>query len=130
MQNLNQAKTALVLSLAALSAAVVAPASASTFFDAGNNFRASLGSAPNPTPHDLRGDYPAASRAMNEHGRVGLRMSLTGRGSVTSAVVERSSGIRRLDDAAIKYVMSNWLYQPANGEMPREIRVVVDFRLR
>jgi len=131
MPSLKSATSGFLFSLALLSAFAVTPAYANSFHDRDTNFRLNVGSAPNPTPFDLGGDYPLASRSMNEQGRVGLKVSLTQRGTVSGAVVERSSGIPRLDDAAVKYVKANWLYEPNNGqEMPTEVRTVVDFRLR
>lgn len=131
VQNLKSTKTGLLFPLALLSASVVTPVYANHFYGPDTNARLNIGSAPNPTPYDLSGDYPLASRSMNEQGRVGLKVSLTQQGTVSGAVVERSSGIPRLDDAAVKYVKANWLYEPSNGqEMPTEVRAVVNFRLR
>jgi len=45
---------------------------------------------------------------MNEQGQVDLKLSLTEKGTVSDAVVEKSSGSPRLDDAAIKYVKTYW----------------------
>ena len=131
MQHLKSAKSSFLFSLALLSASAVTPAYANSFHDRDSNFRLNVGSAPNPTPYDLGGDYPLMSRSLNEQGRVGLKVSLTQQGSVSGAVVERSSGIPRLDEAAVKYVKANWLYEPGDGQdMPTEVRAVVDFRLR
>ena len=81
--------------------------------------------------YDLRGTYPAASRAMNEHGQVGLKLSLSEDGTVTDAVVQSSSGSLRLDDAAVKYVKSSWSYEPPTGQkMPTEMLFTVNFVLR
>ncbi len=131
MQNLKSTKTGFLFPLALLSVAVVTPAHANSFYDRDANVRLNIGSAPNPTPYDVGGDYPLASRAMNEQGQVGLKVSLTQQGTVSGAVVEHSSGIPRLDDAAVKYMKANWLYEPSNGEeMPTEMRAVVNFRLK
>ena len=131
MQSPKPNKPGFFLALALLSAAAVTPADANSFYDRAGNFRLNVGSAPNPTPFDLGGDYPLASRSLNEQGRVGLKVSLTQQGTVSGAVVEHSSGIPRLDDAAVKFVRANWLYEPSDGqEMPAEVRAVVDFRLR
>jgi protein TonB len=90
-----------------------------------------IGSAPSPSPKDLRGVYPLASQFMNEQGEVGLKLSLTEKGTVSTAVVEKSSGSPRLDEAAIKYVKTNWSYQPPDGqEMPSQMLFTVTFVLK
>src|SRR5580765_4315710 len=90
-----------------------------------------IGSAPNPTPYDVLGIYPVESRSLNEQGQVGLKLSLTENGTVSDAVVERSSGSPRLDDAAVKYVMTHWSYEPPDGQkMPAEMLFTVTFVLR
>ena len=79
MIRLNIVKTT-VLPLALLSAALVTPAYASWFYDRELNIRLNVGSAPNPTPQDLREkrspDYPLISRSLNEQGTVGLKIAL------------------------------------------------------
>ena len=68
---------------------------------------------------------------LNEHGKVGLKVSLTGQGTVSDAVVEKSSGSPRLDDAAVKYAKSRAPYRPPGGrDMPAERRLIVSFELR
>ena len=90
-----------------------------------------VGSAPNPTSYDVLGIYPVESRSMNEQGQVGLKLSLWENGTVSDAVVERSSGSPRLDDAAVKYVMTYWSYEPPDGQkMPTEVLFTVTFMLR
>ncbi|GAA5236399.1 energy transducer TonB [Verticiella sediminum] len=49
-----------------------------------------------PTP-----DYPRAARRMREEGRVVVRVTINVRGTVDRAVVQRSSGFDRLDQAAL-----------------------------
>jgi TonB family protein len=135
MIRLNIMKTA-VLPLALLSAALATPAYANWFFDPISGIARNVGSAPNPTPQDLRQNrsaaYPLISRARNEQGTVGLRISLTASGAVSGAVVERTSGFQRLDDAAVNYVMARWPYRPTAQDregIPSEMLVDVTFRL-
>ncbi len=49
-------------------------------------------------------NYPAASRRLNEHGLVVLRVELDETGHITTARVETSSGYKRLDDAGLAIV--------------------------
>jgi protein TonB len=49
-------------------------------------------------------NYPAASRRLNEHGLVVLRVELDENGHITTARVETSSGYKRLDDAGLAIV--------------------------
>src|SRR5258708_28276413 len=103
-----------------LCAVVVTSAHANYFHDPNSDIQLNVGSAPNPTPYDLRRIYPMAARSMNEQGQVGLKISLSEKGTVQGAVVESSSGIPRLDDAAVKYVETYWSYGLPNGvEMAR-----------
>jgi TonB family protein len=130
MQNFKSRKTAFLLPLMVLST-VATSARANYFHDPNTDIQLNVGSAPSPTPYDLRGIYPTASRSMNEHGQVGLKISLSEKGIVQGAVVESSSGIPRLDDAAVKYVQTYWSYEPPNGqEMPTEMPLTVTFVLR
>lgn len=121
-----------LLSLLTISAAMVtAPVHANYFSDLDSEFRHNIGSAPNPGPQDMRSAYPPMSRKMGEQGEVRLKLSLSESGSVTSAVVAKSSGITRLDDAAIQYVKSRWSFHPARGqEMPRDTELSVKFVLQ
>jgi TonB family protein len=131
MQNFISRKTVAFFSLTVLSAAVLTPAHANYFHNPASKIQRNIGSAPNPTPDDLRGVYPMASLSMNKRGTVGLKISLSENGAVQGAVVESSSGIPRLDDAAVKYVRSYWTYEPPNGaDMPTEMPLTVNFVLR
>jgi TonB family protein len=128
MQNF-KSKTAAFLFV--LSAVAATSAHANYFHDPNTDIQLNVGSAPNPTPYDLRGIYPMVSRSMNEQGQVGLKILLSEKGTVQGAVVESSSGIPRLDDAAVKYVETYWSYEPPNGgEMPTEMPLTVNFVLR
>jgi TonB family protein len=55
---------------------------------------------------------------------------LTGEGKVSDAVVVKSSGSARLDDAAIKALKGNWRYDPpGDGPMPASVQTEVVFNL-
>ena len=131
MRSVTSRKAAFFLPLVVMSAAVVTSAQANYFRDPSAGIFRNLGSAPNPTPDDLRGIYPMTSQTMNEQGQVELKLSLTEKGTVSDAVVEKSSGIARLDEAAIKYVKTYWSYEPPDGqEMPAQMLFTVSFVLR
>ena len=61
--------------------------------------------------------YPSVSRRLGESGKVVLRVTLDAQGRVTKATVERSSGHRRLDEAA-QAAVREWRCTPAqrNGQ--------------
>ena len=133
MKKLMSAKTTILFPLALLSAALVTPASANWFRDPDSNIRRHVPSAPSPTPQDLRGykHYPASSLLQGEEGTVALRISLTEQGKVSDAVVVKSSGFPRLDDAAVQYVKADWRYDPAeNEQMPAVVQTNVTFELK
>ena len=128
--------TAYLFPLALLLAGVITQADAASWFhDSTFGGHHSVGSAPNPTPKDFIAiqqgpDYPVESRMFNEQGKVGLKVWLTEQGTMTEAVVERSSGYQRLDDAAIRYMRDRWHYKPAkDGAMPKTILADVTFKL-
>lgn len=76
--------------------------------------------------------YPAISRRLREEGSVRLRLTIGIDGSVTDASVIDSSGFQRLDEAAVRWVLRNWRYEPAmRGDMPIEAttRATLTFRL-
>ena len=56
--------------------------------------------------------YPSASRRLNEEGSVVLVISVAPNGRATDAKVETSSGIQRLDDAAIKCMVDKGKFLP------------------
>jgi TonB family protein len=125
-----------LLPLALLSASLAAPAYANWFHDSGMNLNRNIGSAPSPTPKDIRENrtpaYPLIARSLNRQGTVGLVVSLTERGTVSGAVVEHTSGASSLDEAAIQYVKANWVYKPTdnNPRPPRSlVGVEVTFKL-
>lgn len=129
-------KTTILPSALLLAVALVMPAYANWFNNPGLNVSRNLGSAPNPTPQDLRKrnspDYPSRSQSLNEQGTVGVRVSLTDRGAVSGAVVERTSGFKRLDDAAVEYIKAHWLYEQnprGYDPTPADVRADVTFKL-
>jgi protein TonB len=133
MIRLQHSETAVQLAL--LSVALVTPAY-ELFFDPIAGIARNVGSAPNPTPQDIRQNlsaaYPLISRSRNEQGTVGLRISVTASGAVSGAVVQRTSGFQRLDDAAVNYVMARWPYRATAQDrqgLPAEMLIDVTFRL-
>jgi TonB family protein len=129
--------TPILLPLALLSTALVTPAYANWFHDSRANINRNIGSAPNPTPDDVRENrspaYPLVSRSLNEQGTVGLTISLNELGAVSGAVIERTSGFDRLDDAAVQYAKTNWIYTPTINDgrpMPSVVDVNVTFTLK
>jgi periplasmic protein TonB len=137
MLNLKSTNTALFATLVFLSASAVTPAQANWFSSSGSGGSRNVGSAPNPSPLDIRASrtaeaaYPSASRMLHEQGKVKLMISLTEQGTVSDATVESSSGFPRLDNAAVQYMTDNIAYKLAKGErMPKVVPVVVTFQLR
>lgn len=57
-------------------------------------------------------DYPASARRAGEQGTTQLEVCVSSGGRVTSVTVARSSGSRRLDDAAAKWIRGE-RFQPA-----------------
>lgn len=57
-------------------------------------------------------DYPSAARRAGEQGTTQLEVCVNSGGRVTSVAVARSSGSRRLDDAAAKWIRGE-RFQPA-----------------
>lgn len=74
----------------------------------------------NPAP-----EYPPVSRRLREQGTVWLLVRVTPRGDAEEVQLQRSSGHRRLDEAAIDAVR-RWRFVPARrGEQPVAASVVV-----
>jgi TonB family protein len=123
-------KTSILLPLVMASAALVTPASANTFSGLYTVNR-NVGSAPSPTPQDIRNNrqevhYPLVSQMRNEEGTVGLKVSVTELGRVSDVVVENSSGYPRLDNAALEYVKAKWQYKPTEAGQPAPAAVWVN----
>ena len=57
-------------------------------------------------------DYPSASRRLEEEGTVSLRLLVGVDGKVIQAEVEKSSGFKRLDEAA-RAGLSRCVFKPA-----------------
>lgn len=75
--------------------------------------------------------YPYAARRRGEEGRVVLRVQVTAAGDAADVVVLRTSGFRRLDQAAREAVRT-WRFRPAsrNGKaVPGILDVPVTFNL-
>ena len=129
MRRVPLSKTAFLLPLAALTAAAASPAQANYFHQPSSKMQRNVGSAPSPTAYDMDGVYAAAPVSMAaEQKQVALKVSLSATGTVSGAAVARSSGIARLDDAAVKYVKSAWSYaQGENQALPAEMLLTVGF---
>lgn len=80
----------------------------------------------NPAP-----EYPRASRRRGEQGQVLLRVRVTTVGRPAEVELERSSGYRRLDQAAIDTVR-RWRFVPASragDAVEADVLVPINFRL-
>lgn len=95
---------AVPVELAAIAVAAPASAPPAPVPDASPRYR----SAPRP-------DYPAASREDEEEGVVTVRVLVSETGEPLRVELERSSGHRRLDAAALSGVM-RWSFHPATRE--------------
>lgn len=69
--------------------------------------RADAGQLSNPAPA-----YPSLSRRLREEGIVLLEILIKANGTVGEIKLKRTSGFKRLDDAAMKAV-AHWRFQPA-----------------
>ncbi len=133
MKSLCLKTTRILMPLTLLSAALITPAYANSFYTFGSDQRLHVGSAASPTRDELRGAryYPVDSAFQNEQGKVGLKVFLTSDGDAKDAVIEASSGFKRLDEAALRYVRENYDYDPVPGEqMPESVRTVINFKLK
>ncbi len=77
-------------------------------------------------------EYPRASRRLGEEGKVLVRLLINARGLVDQATLEKSSGFRRLDDAALE-AAKRGRFKPytENGVAMAAIAIVpFDFTLR
>ena len=76
--------------------------------------------------------YPPLSRRLREEGSVRLRLTVGTDGRVVAAEILESSGAARLDDAATRWVLRHWRYEPAvEGRMPVQatVEAVLRFEL-
>ncbi len=77
--------------------------------------------------------YPPIEERLGHEGTVVLRLTIAPDGRVADAVVVRSSGFERLDQAARAWVTAHWRYQPAvrgGTAVPGAVTVGVQFNLR
>jgi protein TonB len=77
--------------------------------------------------------YPEMARRLNQQGAVRLSIAIAPDGRVSDATVVGSSGVAALDEAAVEWVKSHWLYKPAtqNGEpVDATVQAMVEFNLK
>lgn len=77
--------------------------------------------------------YPPIEARLGHQGTVVLRLTISAQGTVVEAVVVRSSGFERLDEAARAWVLAHWRYRPAvrgGVAVPSGGNVSVTFDLR
>lgn len=68
--------------------------------------------------HNPKPQYPALSRRLGEQGRVLLHVQVSPQGSAIEVTVKKSSGFKRLDQAAVD-VVKRWQFVPAQqGSTP------------
>jgi protein TonB len=60
--------------------------------------------------------YPTISQRLGEQGTTTIKVTISVEGNVTAAVLEKSSGSDRLDQAAIEYVKEHWRWKPPTRE--------------
>lgn len=87
--------------------------------------------APSLSPGNPVPPYPSLARKRNQEGLVLIKCQINETGEATACSIEKSSGYRLLDDAALKTVR-NWKFQPAwNGGKTTQgaITVPVEFKL-
>jgi hypothetical protein len=94
---LNSKKTAIILPLALLSVAVATPAAAGNWFgiDPVTGMRRHIGSAPNPTPQDIRENRkaintPNMSLLMKEQGSMERKMLLESEETKIAVAIENA----------------------------------------
>jgi protein TonB len=71
-----------------------------------------------------RPPYPPVSRRLGEIGTVSLRLMVSEEGTVTDAIIVRSSGFARLDEAAVSWITAHWRYKPATRDGQRVTSIV------
>lgn len=77
--------------------------------------------------------YPPLSRRLAEEGTVQLKLAVGTDGKVESAIIEKSSGSQRLDEAARDWVAHHWRYHPATRDgkpVASQTQVKVVFNLK
>lgn len=81
--------------------------------------------ASNPKP-----EYPADARAAGLSGRVVLLIHISAQGDVSSASVQKSSGVASLDESALNTVQNRWRFEPARRAgvaVPLEVTIGINF---
>lgn len=76
--------------------------------------------------------YPSISQRLGEHGKVVIRVFITKEGSARQAEIHQSSGFDRLDQAALRAVLS-WRYVPGQrAGVPQDMwfDVPINFALK
>jgi protein TonB len=68
--------------------------------------------------------YPTISQRLGEQGTSELMVTLSTGGDVTACEVTKSSGSKRLDDAACDHVKARWKWTPIQSEVRTAVRVV------
>jgi protein TonB len=63
-----------------------------------------------------RPPYPPIEKRLGHEGTVSLRLMISADGTVTDAIVTRSSGYPALDAAAVAWITSHWRYRPATRD--------------
>jgi periplasmic protein TonB len=63
-----------------------------------------------------RPPYPPIEKRLGHTGTVSLRLMIAADGTVTDAIVTRSSGYPALDAAAVAWITSHWRYKPATRD--------------
>lgn len=72
----------------------------------------------NPRRPNTIPNYPPTSRRLGETGVVTLQIYVNEEGKVVDARIAKSSGFKRLDEAAVKHVKRAWRFKPGtkNGK--------------
>jgi TonB family protein len=83
---------------------------------------------PQPGTHVMP-PYPVISHRMSEQGETVLRLGIGADGRVQEGMVLRSSGSRRLDDAALDFVRTYWRWQGAFSCRTAVTEVTIAWRI-
>jgi len=71
---------------------------------------------PKPSKRNTIPPYPQASTRLGEQGVCVLQLLINEEGRVTDIRLVKSSGFKRLDDAALKYVKRAWRFTPGTKD--------------
>jgi len=83
-----------------------------------------IGSTPTPIP------YPPISVRLHEQGTTKLTVGIDPTGSPTEVVLTQSSGVERLDNAAIAYVKDHYRRPKSDGQTgAAQISIIVEWRI-